>query len=86
MFAPLATLGIGLGFFMLHNTLQTEGTQMAPEARGTSLALFASMYFLGQTAGVALAAPVMDRYRRAAAVRRFQPCCCRRWRSGSRGD
>jgi hypothetical protein len=22
--APLATLGIGLGFFMLHNTLQTE--------------------------------------------------------------
>jgi predicted MFS family arabinose efflux permease len=59
-FAPLATLGVGLGFFMLHNTLQTEGTQMAPEARGTALALFASMYFLGQTAGVALAAPIMD--------------------------
>ena len=39
---------------MLHNTLQTEGTQMSPEARGTSVALFASMYFLGQTAGVAL--------------------------------
>ena len=32
------------------------------EARGTSVALFASMYFLGQTAGVAPAAPVMDRY------------------------
>jgi len=61
-FAPLATLGVGLGFFMLHNTLQTEGTQMTPEARGTSVALFASMYFLGQTVGVALAAPVMDRY------------------------
>jgi len=60
-FAPLATLGVGLGFFMLHNTLQTEGTQMAPEARGTALALFASMYFIGQTVGVALAAPVMDR-------------------------
>jgi predicted MFS family arabinose efflux permease len=59
--APLATLGVGLGFFMLHNTLQTEGTQMAPEARGTALALFASMYFIGQTFGVALAAPVMDR-------------------------
>ena len=38
---------------------------MTPEARGTSVALFASVYFLGQTAGVALAAPVMDRYRRA---------------------
>ena len=60
--APLATLGVGLGFYMLHNTLQTEGTQMAPEARGTAVALFASVYFLGQTAGVALAAPVLDRY------------------------
>jgi predicted MFS family arabinose efflux permease len=61
-FAPLATLGIGIGFFMLHNTLQTEATQMAPAARGTGVALFASVYFLGQTAGVALAAPIMDRY------------------------
>jgi MFS transporter, YNFM family, putative membrane transport protein len=60
--APLATFGIGLGFFMLHNTLQTEGTQMTPEARGTSVALFASMYFIGQTVGVALSAPVMDGY------------------------
>ena len=60
-FAPLATLGIGIGFFMLHNTLQTEATQMTPEARATSVALFASMYFIGQTIGVALAAPVMDR-------------------------
>jgi MFS transporter, YNFM family, putative membrane transport protein len=60
--APLAVLGIGIGFFMLHNTLQTEATQMSPEARATSVALFASMYFIGQTVGVALAAPVMDRY------------------------
>jgi predicted MFS family arabinose efflux permease len=61
-FAPLATLTVGFGFFMLHNTLQTEATQMAPAARGTGVALFASVYFLGQTAGVALAAPIMDRY------------------------
>jgi predicted MFS family arabinose efflux permease len=61
-FAPLATLTVGVGFFMLHNTLQTEATQMAPAARGTGVALFASVYFLGQTAGVALAAPIMDRY------------------------
>ena len=60
--APLAVLGVGIGFFMLHNTLQTEATQMSPEARATSVALFASMYFIGQTVGVALAAPVMDRY------------------------
>jgi predicted MFS family arabinose efflux permease len=61
-FAPLATLCTGLGFYMLHNTLQTESTQMAPEARGTSVALFASVYFLGQTAYVTLAAPVVDRF------------------------
>jgi YNFM family putative membrane transporter len=60
--APLAVLLIGLGFYMLHNTLQTVGTQMAPEARGTSVALFASLYFLGQTTGVTVAAPVMDRF------------------------
>jgi predicted MFS family arabinose efflux permease len=61
-FAPFAVLAIGLGFYMLHNTLQTVGTQMSPEARGTSVALFASVYFIGQTAGVALAAPVVDRF------------------------
>ena len=44
-FAPLATLCVGLGFYMLHNTLQTEATQMVPAARGTSVALFASVYF-----------------------------------------
>jgi predicted MFS family arabinose efflux permease len=61
-FAPLATLALGLGFYMLHNTLQTEATQMVPQARGTGVTLFASMYFLGQTLGVALGAPVMDRF------------------------
>ena len=60
--APFAVLLIGFGFYMMHNTLQTIGTQMSPEARGTSVALFASVYFLGQTAGVTLAAPVMDRF------------------------
>jgi YNFM family putative membrane transporter len=58
---PAITL-IGLGFYMLHNTLQTNATQMAPEARGLSMSLFAFMLFAGQSAGVALAAPVMDRY------------------------
>ena len=61
-FAPLAMLGVGVGFYMLHNTLQTEATQMVPQARGTGVTLFASMYFLGQTLGVTLGAPVMDRY------------------------
>ena len=46
---------------MLHNTLQTHATQMLPEARGTAVAGFSSALFLGQSAGVALAAPIVDR-------------------------
>jgi YNFM family putative membrane transporter len=42
--APVAVTGLGLGFYMLHNTMQTHATQMAPDARGTSLAIFASSF------------------------------------------
>jgi MFS transporter, YNFM family, putative membrane transport protein len=59
-FAPLATAGIGLGFYMFHNTLQTNATQMVPEARGTAVAIFSSALYLGHTAGVAAAAPAVD--------------------------
>lgn len=52
----------GLGFYMLHNTLQTNATQMAPDARGLGVSLFALALFVGQSVGVALAAPVMDRF------------------------
>ena len=61
LLAPLAVTLIGLGFYMLHNTLQTNATQMTPQARGTAVALFSAAVYLGQTAGVALAAPVVDR-------------------------
>jgi predicted MFS family arabinose efflux permease len=59
--APLAVAAIGLGFYMLHNTLQTNATQMTPQARGTAVALFSSALYLGQTIGVALASPAIDR-------------------------
>ncbi|MEO8536932.1 MAG: MFS transporter [Betaproteobacteria bacterium] len=45
----------GLGFYMLHNTLQMQATQMAPERRGAAVSLFAFCYFVGQSVGVALA-------------------------------
>jgi YNFM family putative membrane transporter len=51
-----ACYGVGLGYYMLHNTLQTNATQMAPHVRGTAVSLFASAFFLGQSAGVVLAA------------------------------
>ncbi len=59
--APVATTAIGLGFYMLHNTLQTNATQMTPEARGTAVGIFSSAIYLGQTAGVAAGALVIDR-------------------------
>ncbi|MDP1841544.1 MAG: MFS transporter [Reyranella sp.] len=52
----------GVSFYMFHNTLQTHGTQMAPEARGAGMALFALCLFLGQAAGVPIAAPIVDRW------------------------
>ena len=46
---------MGLGFYMMHNTLQTHATQMAPERRGAAVASFAACFFLGQSLGVGLA-------------------------------
>jgi predicted MFS family arabinose efflux permease len=55
-----ATILAGFSYYMLHNTMQTNATQMAPDARGLAVAAFASSLFLGQAAGVAIAAPVFD--------------------------
>ncbi len=60
--APIPVIGIGLGFYCLHNTLQTNATQMTPHARGTAVALFSSALYLGQTLGVAAGAFIVDRY------------------------
>ncbi len=60
--APIATTLIGLGFYMLHNTLQTNATQMTPVARGTAVAIFSAALYLGQTAGVAAFSVVFDRF------------------------
>jgi MFS transporter, YNFM family, putative membrane transport protein len=59
--APLSTVLIGLGFYMLHNTLQTNATQMTPQARGTAVAVFSSAIFIGQTSGVFAGSLVIDR-------------------------
>ncbi len=61
LWGVLACAVLGLGFYQLHNTLQTLATQMAPQARGTALSLFAFCFFLGQAAGAGLGALVVDR-------------------------
>jgi len=55
-FSAPASLLVGFGFFMFHNTMQLNATQMDPNARGTSVTLFASSLFFGQSFGVVLAA------------------------------
>ena len=47
-------IAAGFGFYMFHNTLQTKATEMAPQARGTAIAVFAFSLFMGQASGVAL--------------------------------
>jgi predicted MFS family arabinose efflux permease len=42
---------LGFGFYMLHSTLQTKATELAPGARGTAVSLFAFMLFLGSATG-----------------------------------
>ena len=60
LMAP-AIAALGLGMYMLHATLQTNATQMAPEARGLAVSTFANALFLGQAAGVWLAGVAVDR-------------------------
>lgn len=58
--AAVAMLAAGLAFYMLHNCLQTEATELAPTARGSAVALFACGLFLGQGAGPLLFGPLAD--------------------------
>lgn len=46
-----AFLVVGIGFYMVHNSLQTQATELAPKARGSAVAAHAFFFFLGQAAG-----------------------------------
>jgi|SRR5262245_2637115 len=51
---PLALLAfalLGLGFYLLHGSIQVFMTELAPEARGSAAALHSSSFFLGQAIG-----------------------------------
>ncbi|HEX2113677.1 MAG TPA: MFS transporter [Alphaproteobacteria bacterium] len=51
----------GAAFYMMHNTLQTYGTQMAPHARALGMSLFATCLFVGQAAGISAAGWLIER-------------------------
>ena len=58
--SPASCLLGGLSFYLLHNTLQANATQMQPSMRGTAVSLFASSLFCGQSLGVVVAAWIAD--------------------------
>lgn len=47
----LAMVVCGVGYYMLHNCLQIEATELAPKARGSAVALFACGFFIGHGLG-----------------------------------
>ncbi len=59
-FALIGCFTAGIGFYMLHNTLQTLGSQVSPESRGSAMSLFAFSLFVGQTLGISGAAWAMS--------------------------
>lgn len=58
--APLLVL-LGFGMYLMHNTLQTLATELAPDARGTAVALFVFTLFSGQGLGVLVLGHAIDR-------------------------
>ncbi|MGF9763510.1 MFS transporter [Microvirga sp. 0TCS3.31] len=44
-------VGLGFGFFLLHNSVQTEVTELAPSARASAFSLHAFSFFMGQAIG-----------------------------------
>ena len=52
-YALPCTIGLGLAFYMIHNTIQTRATEVAPDARGSAVALYACAWATGQATGVA---------------------------------
>ena len=49
--AALSGLGLGLGFYMIHNAIQTRATELAPQARASAMSLHAFAFFGGQSLG-----------------------------------
>jgi predicted MFS family arabinose efflux permease len=42
---------LGFGFYWLHGSIQVYATELAPQARGSAMALHSASFFLGQAAG-----------------------------------
>lgn len=67
MSAPMAGVAAalffasGFGFYMLHNSLQTQATELAPAARASAVALLSFSFFVGQGVGPLIFAGLLMR-------------------------
>lgn len=58
--ANIATFALhGGGFYMLHNNLQAQATELSQTARGSAVSLFAAFLFLGTALGPAVMGPLI---------------------------
>ncbi len=62
------TIGLGFSFYLIHNTIQAKATEVAPDARGSAVALYATGWALGQALGVAAMGLVVAAGGYAAAI------------------
>lgn len=60
-FIPLVIV-LGMGFYTMHGTLQTNATEMAPESRGAAISLFAFAFFMGQSVGPIALGRILERH------------------------
>jgi predicted MFS family arabinose efflux permease len=58
-FIPLVIV-LGMGYYTMHGTLQTRATELAPQARGTAISLFAFFFFMGQATGPQLLGRILN--------------------------
>ncbi len=86
LFAAPALLLFGLSIYLMHNNLQTLGTELSPMARGTSVSLMAFMLFSGQALGAFCLGMVIDRvgYRVSYSVIAAALCGLAGWLQGTR--
>lgn len=47
-------VALGMAFYMIHNSYQTQVTEVVPDARGSAIALHAFSFFVGQALGAVL--------------------------------
>jgi len=62
VFFPVAMSLLGITWILMHTTLQTRATELAPAARATGISLFAFSLFLGSSAGALITAQSIDRF------------------------